>query len=89
MAHDREWTARDLEAIGVFLWDAFRMLVNDEDHHKSYDPLTIIEEENLAYSYVFDLDDGGRCHQFTDLQDLYEQLLREAQSMADEWKRNQ
>ena len=43
---------------------------------KTYDPLII--EGNIAHSYVFDLEDGGRHHSFKDLKHLETMLINEA-----------
>lgn len=53
----------------VLEWYAMKIWkLEGPDHHKSYDPLTI--EGNVAHSYVFNLDNGGRHHEFGSLKDL-------------------
>ncbi len=42
---------------------------------KAYDPLTI--EGQIAHSYVFDFEDGGRHHPFRDLEHLEAMLIDE------------
>lgn len=49
--------------------------VADSVGYKTYDPLTI--EGNVAHSYVFDLEDGGRHHEFTDYDSLVDSLTNE------------
>lgn len=49
--------------------------LDDAVGYKSYDPLTI--EGNVAHSYVFDLEDGGRHHQFENCVALVDALTNE------------
>jgi hypothetical protein len=42
---------------------------------KSYDPLMI--EDNIAHSYAFELEDGGRHHDFNDLKHLEKMMVNE------------
>lgn len=64
-----EWFARKL-------WTLLEEGSGDPDYYcKSYDPLLI--EGNTAHSYVFDLEDGGRHHQFKDLEHLESMLMDE------------
>lgn len=46
-----------------------------DDHHKTYDPLTI--EGGIAHSYVFELGDGGRHHKFSSLSELENLMVTE------------
>lgn len=49
--------------------------IDEDPRYKSYDPLTI--EGNTAHSYAFELGDGGRHHDFTDLRSLEDRLVNE------------
>ena len=64
-----EWFARKL-------WTLLEEGSGERDYYcKSYDPLVI--EGNVAHSYVFDLEDGGRHHPFRDLAHLEKMLVDE------------
>lgn len=80
-----KWTMEDLsltdeqkvlvlEWYGRKIFDAICELGIQDGYGKSYDPLTIEEDVRVAFSYVFDLDDGGRKHHYADLADLERQL---------------
>lgn len=60
------WFARKLWVL-LGKWRAY--------HCKHYDPLVI--EGNIAHSYVFNLDDGGRHHEFRDLEHLEKMMMDE------------
>lgn len=49
------------------------------EHHKSYDPLTI--EDNIAHSYTFDLENGGRHHKIKSLEWLEKTMVAETESI--------
>ena len=68
-------TNRDVEFYAQALWDLL-MELDGDGHCKIYDPLTI--EGKTAHSYVFDLNDGGRHHPFKNLEQLRNDLLKEA-----------
>jgi hypothetical protein len=58
------------------LWTILEEGSEEPDYYcKTYDPLVI--EGNIAHSYVFDLQDGGRHHKFKDLKDLENMLVSE------------
>ena len=66
----------------VLEWFAYKLWIILEEgsghpdyYCKSYDPLTI--NNNIAHSYVFDFNDGGRHHPFKDLAHLEEMLVKE------------
>lgn len=64
-----EWFARKL-------WVLLEEGSGEPDYYgKGYDPLKI--EGNTAHSYVFSLEDGGRHHQFRDLEHLEKMLMKE------------
>ena len=64
-----EWFARKL-------WTLLEDGSGEPDYHcKMYDPLVI--EDNVAHSYVFDLENGGRHHPFDDLAHLEKMLIDE------------
>ena len=71
---EKQLTPRDIEFYVQGLWDLYREL-GGESHCKMYDPLTIIGK--TAHSYVLDLDDGGRHHPFTNLEELRRKALKE------------
>ena len=65
-----------LEWFAYKLWEIIEEGGGDPEYYgKSYDPLTI--EGNIAHSYVFDLEDGGRHHEFRDFRHLEEMLVNE------------
>jgi hypothetical protein len=66
---------RDVESYAQALWDILLELGIQDGHSKSYDPLTI--EGKIAHTYVFDLEDGGRHHEFKDLEQLRVMMLKE------------
>lgn len=76
--HDLPFTQKQkeqtIEYLAHQLWFILTELGMD-DHHKTYDPLTI--DGHIAHSYVFDLEDGGRHHKFNDIKDLEQSLLKE------------
>lgn len=66
----------------VLMWFARKLWVileegsGEPDYYcKVYDPLLI--SGNLAYSYVFNFEDGGRHHPFESLEQLEEMLVKE------------
>lgn len=68
----------------VLMWYARKLWViieessGEPDYYcKSYDPLLIDDVTNIAYSYVFDLNNGGRTHPFKSLEQLEEWLTKE------------
>lgn len=64
-----EWFARKL-------WVLLEEGSGDSDYYcKMYDPLVI--KDNIAHSYVFDMEDGGRHHEFKDLEHLEKMLMDE------------
>jgi len=64
-----EWFARKL-------WVLLEEGSGEPDYYgKSFDPLVI--EGYTAHSYVFDLEDGGRHHDFRDLEHLERMLMGE------------
>jgi len=65
-----EWYARKI-------MDAFVNLGIQDGYGKSYDPMSIEEDRNVAHSYVFDLEDGGRHHAYVNLADLERRLSLE------------
>ena len=67
-----EWFARKL-------WKILEEGSGLPDYYcKSYDPLLIDRERKIAYSYVFNFNDGGRHHRFRDLAHLEDMLVKEA-----------
>jgi hypothetical protein len=64
-----------LEYLAQKYWHLLRDLGIQDGHCKSYDPLMI--EGNIAYSYVFDLEDGGRQHSFDSYEHLEKMLTAE------------
>lgn len=64
-----EWFARKL-------WVLLEEGSGEPDYYcKSYDPLTV--EGDIAHSYVFNFEDGGRHHYFLDLKHLEKMLMAE------------
>lgn len=57
-----------------------------DDHHKTYDPLTI--EGGIAHSYVFELGDGGRHHKFSSLLELENLMVTEVIQSIKKLKKN-
>ena len=74
--------AKILEWLAFKIWVSGNEGVPDGDYHsKSYDPLTIelgSRGGGTAHSYVFNLGDGGRHHDFSSLADLERMLFEEA-----------
>jgi len=69
----KQWA---LEWFSQKLWKLLEEGSGEPDYYcKSYDPLVI--EGNIAHSYIFDLEDGGRHHPFKDLAHLEEMLMDE------------
>ena len=64
-----EWFAKKLWYIGELASD------DTEFYGKSYDPLFI--EGDIAHSYVFDLQDGGRHHEFESLEQIETDMIQE------------
>lgn len=64
-----------LEYLAQKLWRILLKTNIMEDHCKIYDPLII--EGNIAHSYVFDMEDGGRHHPFKDYKHLEQMLMEE------------
>ena len=61
------------------------VMVGCDSHCKHYDPLFF--EGNTAYSYVLELDDGGRHHNYVTPQWVaLKALLEFAQRLKDEWE---
>lgn len=68
-------TKESVEAIADVLHGIRMELRISDGHGKTYDPLEI--EDNIAHTYVFDLEDGGRHHPIKDLPDLVRQMFEE------------
>jgi hypothetical protein len=64
-----------LEYLARKLWTILIRTDLMDDYGKSYDPLII--EGNIAHSYVFDMEDGGRHHSFKDYKHLEEMLMND------------
>jgi len=79
--HDRREdgaiTAAEVEAYASACWDILLGLEIQCGHSKSYDPMTIDETKKVAHSYVFDLWDGGRHHQYESLEQVWEAVRKE------------
>lgn len=64
----------------VLVWYAnklWKMLIRtgiSDTHCKSYDPLEFDDEERVVHSYVFDLHDGGRHHEYKTLREVEDGL---------------
>ena len=83
--NDRKIEARDIEAYAQACWDILLELGIQDGHCKMFDPMTI--EGNTAHSYVFDLEDGGRHHRFSNLEELRKNILTETiSSIAEKMK---
>lgn len=74
----------DQQKVAVLEWFAQKLWTMLEEGSgcpeyggKSYDPLTIDLPMMRAYSYVFNLENGGRSHPFTSLIHLEQQLVDE------------
>lgn len=65
-----------LEWLAQKIWRTF----DEEGHCKTYDPLLI--EGDVAHSYVFNFDDGGRHHSFKDYAHLEKMLEQEMKEWA-------
>ena len=55
--------------------------LDEPGHCKTYDPLII--EGNVAHSYIFNLNTGGRHHEFDSLEHLEELLCNEMRNSAE------
>lgn len=67
-----------LEYLARKLWVLLEESSGEPDYYgKSYDPLVIDLEEKEAYSYVFNLETGGRVHPFLSLQGLEKMMMDE------------
>ena len=79
--HDKqvalEWLARKY-------WNILLKLEIQCGHCKMYDPLVI--EGNVAHTYVFDLDDGGRHHPFENYKHLEKMMDEEMFRELKLWK---
>ena len=59
-------------------WKAWNVLIElgiEDGYGKSYDPLVI--EADKCHSYIFDLGDGGRHHDYGTLREIEEKLMKE------------
>lgn len=79
---ERKLTKNDIESYAHACYELLTELGIQDGHHKMYDPLTI--EGNVAHSYVFDLEDGGRHHYFNDLGHLRKMILEETANIIKE-----
>ena len=74
-----------LEWLAHKYWNLMIRLDIQDGCCKGYDPLMIWG--NVADSYVFDLEDGGRHHSFNDYQHLekmlFDEILREIQEVIE------
>lgn len=72
LLNDLELSDEQKMAVLCYLANKYYRLILElgiqDGHSKSYDPLLI--EGNVAHSYVFDLEDGGRHHPFRNLDHL-------------------
>lgn len=81
--NDFDWLSDDakkciLEYLARKLWIILEETSGEPDYYgKSYDPLVIDRDENLAYSYVFQLETGGRTHPFSSLKELEDMMMKE------------
>ena len=64
-----------LEWLAWKLWELFIELGIEDGYGKSYDPLVI--EADKCHSYIFDLGDGGRHHDYKALREIEEKLMKE------------
>lgn len=71
---EKRITSSIVEAYIQGMYDLYIELGGDT-HCKIYDPITI--EGNIAHSYVFEFNDGGRHHSFGKLEDLMEMARKE------------
>ena len=67
-------TKKECEMYVRGMFDLYWMIGGDT-HCKSYDPLTF--EDNIAHSYVLDLEDGGRHHTYKSIEDVANRALLE------------
>lgn len=77
--NDREYKIY-LEGMAYGIWKSRIASGKDDGYHKSCDPLMFDLDEPKSkevYSYVFDLWDGGRHHEYETLEQIEEALLRE------------
>lgn len=75
---EREITAKEVEAYAHACYDILKGLDIKDGHCKMYDPMTI--EGDVVHSYVFDLRDGGRHHNYDNLWELKDDILAETLS---------
>jgi len=64
-----------LEWLAWKAWDILIELGIEDGYGKSYDPLLI--EDKKCHSYIFDLGDGGRHHDYKVLREIEEKLIKE------------
>ena len=64
-----------LEWLAWKAWDILIELGIEDGYGKSYDPLLI--EADKCHSYIFDLGDGGRHHDYETLREIEEKLMKE------------
>jgi hypothetical protein len=69
-------TAREVEA---YIAGAYELLLSmgADGHGKSYDPMIVDEEKMVAHSYVLNLWDGGRHHDYESLKQIVRTALLE------------
>ena len=77
LAYNEPITAAEVEAFACGLYEGLLAAGVEDVGGKSYDPLTIDEERKVAHSYVFNLWDGGRHHEYKTLRGLAYWLLFE------------
>ena len=61
-----------------FAWKMWELLIElgiEDGYGKSYDPLLI--DDKKCHSYIFDLGDGGRHHDYETLREVEEKLMNE------------
>lgn len=69
-----------LEWLAKHLWYVMEESTDRDYHCKSYDPLTLESRSDgtgVAHSYVFDMWDGGRHHEYTTLTQVEEAMVSE------------
>ncbi len=64
-----------LEWLAWKLWELLIELDIEDGYGKPYDPLLI--EDTKCHSYVFDLGNGGRHHDYETLREIEEKLMKE------------
>lgn len=72
-----DWTDTHYEVYAQALADVMYVLGANDGGGKGYDPLTLDTENKMAYTYVFDLWDGGREHPYESLKQLRHGMLKE------------